>query len=109
MDKLFHCLIIICLLSAMPGLGVSETTGSAGAAEINLLNLIFNGYIGFALGLLIVTIGIFEFAMGRTERGVTLIILGVLITLLPGLYNAMIGLFCPAVNALSGGAARCGL
>lgn len=95
-------LFIACFaLGPVFGLWAEGAAGvAAGAAEVNLLNAIFNGPIGFALGLAVATAGIYTVAMGNMSRGITLIILGVLITLTPGVFNSMRSLFVPMAQAL---------
>ncbi len=91
------------MVMAMPLVAMADAVGGA---EIKLLQSIFTGYIGLALGLGVAALGAYTFAMGEASRGVFLLVIGVLITLLPMVFNAAHALVCPAVRALFG--AACG-
>ena len=104
MKSLSTSLIAVCLLVGCMLLGplASAMAQDAGAAELNLLNMILNGYIGFSIGLIVAVMGVYTLAMGDTKTGAKLIILGVLITLTPGVFNSARSLFCPMTSALTG-------
>jgi hypothetical protein len=94
---------ILSLVGASLLLGSSKVFAAAteaGAAELSLLNMLFKGPLGFALGLGVVVMGILEFFVNGDRRGLLIIFLGVLITLTPGVYNAATNLFVPMVCAL---------
>ncbi len=75
---------------------------SIGGAEVKLLEAVFTGNLGLLLGLGIAIMGIFKFSQGDTGAGITLIVVGVLITLLPGVFNGMRAVVCPIATALGG-------
>lgn len=77
----------------------------AGAAELSLLTNIFTGNIGLTLGLGVVVLGIFALIQGNSGGAIMLIILGVLITLLPGVYNGVRSITCGIAEGLG---AHCG-
>ena len=104
---MIRILLFVLLLTAGFVLGVnaqeaaaSTADAAAGAAEIKLLNMLFNGNIGFSLGLAIVVLGLITIVKGSMNGGLTLILLGVLITLTPGVYNSARSLFMPMVCGL---------
>lgn len=74
--------------------------GDVGDAELALLNSIFTGPIGFSLGLIVLVMGIISFFYNGDKHGIFVIVLGVLITLTPGVYNAASQLFIPMVCSL---------
>ncbi len=79
--------------------------GDVGAAELQLLEKIFTGNIGLTLGLIVAAVGIFTFVNGNIIGGIIMVVLGVLITLLPGVYNGLRALACPIAESLGG---KCG-
>ena len=96
-------LVVFAVVLAVPALAEGA---EAGTAELKLLKLIFTGYIGLALGFAVAVLGIILFAQGQVQRGVTLMVLGTLITVLPTLLNVAMGLFCSMSEVLMG--AGCG-
>lgn len=102
MKYAFILVFVLLTLGAVFGVYADDVSAgaSAGAVEVNLLNSIFGGNIGFSLGLIVVVLGVVTMVRGSVGGGVTLIILGVLITITPGVYNAVNSLMCPAVKGL---------
>lgn len=90
------------LLACVAVTGVHAQAAPVGQAELRLLEAIFTGNIGLTLGLFIAIGGIITFVQGKTGAGITLIVLGVLITLLPGVFNGMRAVMCPIAGALGG-------
>lgn len=97
------CLLLMALtLGAMP---VWAQQTAVGAPELKLVELLLTGSIGFALGLLIAIYGVYTLSIGQsTGFGIALIILGVLITLTPGIYNGARAVVCPIIKTLSSNA-----
>lgn len=77
-------------------------TGDPGNAEMNLVVAIFTGNIGLVIGLAITIMGIFQFVKGDTGGALYTIVLGVLITMLPGIYNGLRMIACPIAESLGG-------
>jgi len=86
---------------AAPGSSCTE----AGCVELNLLVAIFTGNIGLVLGLCVTIMGIFMFVKGDTGGAVWTMILGVLITMVPGVYSGLRLIACPIAQSLGG---QCG-
>lgn len=96
-------LLALTLLLAFIGLSAHALDGDApGAAEVRLLEMIFTGNIGLAIGLAIAILGIFSFVKGNTAGAIVFVVLGVIITLLPGIYNGVRIIACPIASALGG-------
>jgi uncharacterized protein YacL len=74
--------------------------GAPGNAELNLLTTIFTGNIGLVIGLVIAITGIIQFVKGDSGAAIYTIVLGVLITLLPGVYNGLRMIACTLVESL---------
>jgi hypothetical protein len=72
----------------------------AGAAEVALVTMMLTGPLGFALGLGVVTLGIWQFVLQNNAAAIMLVIAGVLITLAPGIYNGAHAVVCPIMSAL---------
>ena len=99
-------ILLLPMVMVVASLGYAETTDTAaGAVEISLLTTIVTGNIGLTLGLAIAIVGIFQFIKGKTAEAVTFVVLGVLITLLPGIYNGIRSISCTVVKGLD---AHCG-
>ncbi|RYE61197.1 MAG: hypothetical protein EOP20_00320 [Hyphomicrobiales bacterium] len=97
-------LVLLFVLALMPAvLFATDPSPAVGDAELQLLTMVFTGYIGYGLAFVVVVMGAFTFATGNAKFGVALMFLGVLITLLPMVFNAAHSLVCPAVTALFGG------
>jgi hypothetical protein len=94
-------LVILAVLALAPLSGWAQS--SVGSAELRLLEAIFTGNIGFAIGLILAIVGAVTFAMGEVKNGIIMLVVGVLITLLPMVFNAARSVVCPAVTALFGG------
>lgn len=96
-------LILAALIMGAAGVYAQNTAAEAvGGAELKLLETIFTGNIGLVMGLIIAIMGIFAFIQGNTSSGITLIVVGVLITLLPGVFNGARLIVCPIALALGG-------
>lgn len=78
---------------------------SVGAAELSLLDKIFTGNIGLVLGLAVAVAGLWKFAHGDFSGAVMMMVLAVLLTLLPGVYNGLRLIVCPIARTLGG---QCG-
>lgn len=96
-------LLAALILSAVTA--YAETTGAAGNAELNLVVAILTGNIGLVLGLGVTVIGIITFVKGDTTQAIWTILLGVLITMTPGIYNGLRLIACPIAESLGG---KCG-
>ena len=92
-------------LSAATAYATQQQSGAVGAAELNLLVAIFTGNIGLLIGLAITIMGVFQFVKGDAGGAIYTIVLGVLITMLPGIYNGLRMIACPIAESLGG---RCG-
>ena len=75
---------------------------TAGESELKLVTLIFTGNFGLVLGLGVTVLGIWMIIQGKGGGGIFTIILGVLITMLPGVYKGFRGIFCPIAASLGG-------
>ncbi len=62
----------------------------AGEAEVRLVTMMLTGPLGMALGLAVVTLGIWQFVQQNNGAAIMLVIAGVLITLAPGIYNGYV-------------------
>lgn len=99
------CLLLILAALIMGAAGVyaqDAAPKAVGEAELKLLETIFTGNIGLILGLVIAIMGIITFTQGNTGAGIMLIVVGVLITLLPGVFNGARLVVCPIATALGG-------
>jgi hypothetical protein len=72
----------------------------AGEAEVRLVTMMLTGPLGLALGLAVVTLGIWQFVQQNNGAAIMLVIAGVLITLAPGIYNGAHAVVCPVMSAL---------
>ena len=99
------CLVLALLLLVATGAYAATASGAAGDVELRLLERIFTGNIGLTLGLIVAVFGIFSIVNGKMAGGIILIILGVIITLLPGVYNGIRVISCPIAESLGG---KCG-
>lgn len=75
----------------------------AGGAEFKLLQDMVTGNIGYGIGLTLTIIGLFIIIRGNFAGGVTMIVLGVLITLAPNVFLMVRTITCPVATALGGG------
>jgi len=98
--KLLLTVVAALLLGAATG--YAQTGDAAGAVELKLVQIIFTGNIGLFLGLAITIMGIIMFVQGDTGGAVFTVILGVLITMLPGVYNGLRYIACPIAVGLGG-------
>lgn len=81
----------------------TSVTTDLGDPELKLFQSLITGNFGTFLGLLTAFIGAYTLIVkGETGFGVMLIALGVVITLLPGVYNGMRLVTCPIAEALGG-------
>jgi uncharacterized membrane protein YiaA len=80
----------------------AEDAAAVGAVELDFLTHIFTGNLGLILGLGIVIVGIWKVALGDTIQGIILVVLAVLITLLPQVYNGLHAIVCPIASSLGG-------
>lgn len=72
----------------------------AGAAEVALVTMMLTGPLGLALGLAVVTLGIWQFVQQNNGAAIMLVIAGVLITMAPQIYNGSRAIVCPIMSAL---------
>ena len=77
-------------------------SSDVGQTELNLIVLLFTGQIGLALGLGVVIMGIWMIIQGKGGGGIFMIVLGVLITMLPGVYKGFRAIACPIAESLGG-------
>ncbi len=75
---------------------------SPGNVELKLVEAILTGNIGLILGLIVTVMGIITFVKGDTGSGIFTVLLGVLITMTPGIYNGLRLIACPVAEALGG-------
>lgn len=103
------CMLVALLVGAtVLSVGAAETSGAAGAVEVNLIQNIFTGFLGRFAGLLVVFIGVYSFfAKGNTSFGLTLMVVGVGITLFPSIYNGFRAITCPIVSSITGSSTGC--
>jgi len=99
MKKTILATVLLTLFGGIAS-ALAEGNGDVGDAELALLNSIFTGPIGFSLGLIVLVMGIISFFYHGDKHGIFVIVLGVLITLTPGVYNAASNLFIPMVCSL---------
>ncbi|TKW60937.1 MAG: hypothetical protein DI628_08620 [Blastochloris viridis] len=98
MTKLLLLVVAALLLGAATGYAQSD----AGAVELDLVRRIFTGNIGLFIGLAITIMGIIMFVQGDTGGAIFTVILGVLITMLPGVYNGLRYIACPIAEGFGG-------
>lgn len=98
--KKIASLVLVSLMAGASPSWAATNNDEVGAAELSLLNSLFTGPLGYALGLAVLVMGIIEFFVNGDRKGIMLMVLGVLITLTPGVYNAASNLFVPMVCAL---------
>ncbi|MCP5405698.1 MAG: hypothetical protein H6922_05710 [Pseudomonadaceae bacterium] len=91
------------LLLLLPATTLAAGTGDAGSLELNALTGIVTGNIGLFLGLLITVWGIFKLVGGETGAGMMLMILGVLLTIFPGVFNVARSIVVPVAQGITGG------
>lgn len=103
--KALGLILLVAVLAMGTAVCIAQDT-AAGAVEYNLLTSILTGTLGYAFGLTVTIIGLFVIIRGNFSGGVTLIILGVLVTLAPNVYSAVRSFTCPLAVAL--GASTCG-
>lgn len=100
-------LALLLLGSADVWAQAQQANDAAGTVELNLLKTIVTGNIGFAFGLIVTIVGLFIIIKGNFGGGLTMIILGVLVTLAPSVYNMVYNFTCPLAEVLVG-AKACG-
>ncbi len=105
MNKLLLTVVAALLMSAATAYAQSTGSSDVGAVELDLLVTILTGNIGLFLGLAVTIMGIIIFVKGDTGGAVFTVILGVLITMAPGVYNGLRFIACPIAEALGG---QCG-
>ncbi|RYG60784.1 MAG: hypothetical protein EON60_05895 [Alphaproteobacteria bacterium] len=101
--KMLASLFVFLVLITLPVSLWATTAPAVGDAELKLLNMVFTGYIGYIVAFLVVIMGAFTFATSSQKFGIALMFLGVIITLLPMVFNATRSLVCPAVTTFLGG------
>jgi hypothetical protein len=94
--------VLLVLLAAVSTAYAATGNSDVGAAEIDLFITILTGNIGIALGLGVAIIGIFRFISGNVAGGITMVVLGVIITLMPAIYNGLRLIVCPIATSLGG-------
>ena len=104
MTKILLVCLAVLILGAASAFAADAAGNAAGAAELSLLEKILTGNFGLAVGLAVAAVGIFKVMNQNTAGGVTMIILGVLLTLLPGIYNGVYTIVCPIVSQLTSSA-----
>lgn len=106
MLKIVLTIVVALLVGAATAYAAQESgqqqSGAVGAAELDLLVAIFTGNIGLLMGLAITIMGIFQFVKGDAGGAIYTIVLGVLITMLPGIYNGLRMIACPIAESLGG-------
>ncbi len=97
-------LALLCGALLLPLAGFAATNScdptGVGNAEICLVTMMLTGPLGLALGLAVVTLGIWQFVQQNNGAAIMLVIAGVLITLAPGIYNGAHAVVCPIMSAL---------
>lgn len=106
MKNIIHLSILVALLVGATVLSAHAATTVAGQPELTLLQNILTGVIGKFVGLLVAFIGAITLVRGNSTFGITLIVLGILITMLPGVYNGVRKITCPIIEAIG---ANCGM
>lgn len=108
MTKLLLTVVAALLLGAATGYADAGNAGAgnAGAVELDLVVRILTGNIGLLIGLVVTIMGIILFVKGDTGGAVFTVILGVLITMTPGIYNGLRFIACPIAEALGGHCGR---
>lgn len=94
----------VCFAALFMGAAAFAQTQPAGAPELALVNNVVTGALGFFVGLLVAVVGVYAFVVKRDNRGLVLIILAVLFTLAPGVYNGVRQVVCPLAKTLSSSA-----
>lgn len=107
MKNLIHLCILVALLVGATVLCAHAATTVAGQPELTLLQNLVTGSIGKFVGLLVAFVGAYTLIRGNSAFGITLIILGILITMLPGVYRGVRLVTCPIVQGITGGDAHC--
>lgn len=99
-DLKYYFLALLCGALLLPLVGFAEECTAAGCAEVQLVTMMLTGPLGMALGLAVVTLGIWQFVQQNNGAAIMLVIAGVLITLAPGIYNGAHAVVCPIMSAL---------
>ena len=105
MNLLSKTLAICAALLLSAASAYAAEASDVGAAEVKLLVNIFTGNIGLVIGLIVTIMGVFMFIKGDSGGAVYVVVLGVLITMLPGIYNGLRIILCPIAESLGG---QCG-
>lgn len=95
-------LLVVTALFAGAVYAYADNGSDVGAVELQLLEAIFTGNIGLTLGLAVTALGIWQVIHNNLTGGLILIVLGVLVTFLPGVYNGVRMIACPIANSLGG-------
>ncbi|MBI1308526.1 MAG: hypothetical protein GC129_01530 [Proteobacteria bacterium] len=99
---LFTALILLGIGAVSMG-WAEAAQAPVGSAELALLKLIITGKLGLAFGLAVAFLGVWTIgAKGNTSFGMVLILCGVIITMLPTVFNGFRGIVCPIVSSLGG-------
>lgn len=94
--------IMLIVAALFLGAATGYAQNDAGAVELDLMRRIFTGNIGLFLGLAVTIMGIIMFVKGDTGGAVFTVLLGVLITMLPGVYNGLRIIVCPIAEGFGG-------
>jgi hypothetical protein len=95
-------LIAAALLMGAAAAYAQQQDLAAGGAEFKLLQDMITGNLGYGIGLTVALIGLFIIIRGNFGGGVTMLILGVLITLAPNVFMMVRTITCPVAQALGG-------
>jgi|GEM_PF-3884679 len=105
MKRILVLTLILLLAPCAAALAQNNGTPAVGQNELHLLEIILTGSIGMGIGLLVTAIGIYRVAMGSTRGGIILILLGAMVTVLPGIYNGVRDITCGIAAGFGG---QCG-
>lgn len=92
----------VMLLAASVAHAQAATGSDVGAVELSLIERVLTGNIGLGIGLIVTILGIVTIIKGRMGGGLFLIVMGVLITVMPGVYNGVREVSCAVASSLGG-------
>jgi hypothetical protein len=101
-------MLVMLVVVASPAFAVTDSSASdAGGTILTTLEQAITGNIGFVIGLGVTILGLWTWIINQeTGAGITMIIGGVLITLVPGIFDGARNMMFGVVTTLSGGSPK---
>jgi hypothetical protein len=75
-------------------------SNAAGAVELKLLTGLIQGQLGLFVGLIIAAMGLWMIIKGSMVPGITFLVVAVVVTSLPTVYNGITLITCPIAKSL---------